>query len=260
MQTRLAAVIFDVDGTLVDSERDGHRVAFNLAFEAAGLADRWDVRTYGKLLEITGGERRLHHYLLQAHSGLPESVDPPEFTALAAELHRSKTRFFTDMIRASSIPPRRGVVRLLDELGDEGVALGIATTGSAEWVRPLIDGLFGEDRFATVVTGDDVGSRKPDPDAYLLALGNLGVPAGAAVAVEDSGPGLTSARRAELACVVVANSYTKLPDVCEADVLLDGFGEPDNPAAVLADRYGTTPGGVVDVTSLRRLIERFCDG
>lgn len=107
-----------------------------------------------------------------------------------------------------------------------------------------------------LVTEDDVSSRKPDPDAHHLALQRLGVTPGAAVAVEDSGPGLTSALRARLACVVVANSYTQLHQVGEADVLLDGFGDPQNPAAVLADRYGTNPDGVVDVASLRRLAER----
>jgi HAD superfamily hydrolase (TIGR01509 family) len=252
----LQAVIFDVDGTLVDSERDGHRVAFNLAFEDAGLEDRWDAETYGRLLAVTGGQSRLRHYLLDLRAGLPEGVDRVEVDALAAELHRTKTQYFTDMVRTSSIPARPGVTRLLDELCAERVPVGVATTGSSEWVGPLLENLFGRDRFAEVVTGEDVAARKPEPDAYLLALHQLGVAAGGVVAVEDSGPGLTSARRAGLACVVVANSYTDVDDVTEADVLLDGFGEPQAGAAVLADRYSTTPGGVVDVASLRRLIDR----
>jgi HAD superfamily hydrolase (TIGR01509 family) len=252
----LKAVIFDVDGTLVDSERDGHRVAFNLAFEATGMVDRWDECSYGELLEVAGGEQRLRHYLRQPQSSLPKPVDPLEVDALAAELHRSKTQYFTDMVEASRIPPRPGVIRLLDELRGEGVVLGVATTGSGDWVRPLLDRLFGVDRFATVVTGDDVGSRKPHPEAYLLALRQLEVADGGAVAVEDSGPGLISARQAGLVCVVVANSYTHLGDVSDADVVLDGFGEPGSPAAVLGDRHTSVRDGLVDVAVLRRLVER----
>ena len=252
----LKAVIFDVDGTLVDSERDGHRVAFNLAFESAGLVDRWDVSFYGQLLKVTGGEQRLRHYLRQPQSSIPKPADPLEVDALAANLHRSKTRYFTDMVDASGIPPRQGVVRLLDELRDQGVALGVATTGTADWVRPLLDTLFGVDRFAALVTGDDVDTRKPDPEAYVLAMRQLGVAAGDAVAVEDSGPGLTSARRAGLRCVVVANSYTDLSDVSAADAVLDGFGEPGSPAAVIADRLGAVPDGLVDVAVFRRLVEQ----
>ncbi len=253
---RLQAVIFDVDGTLVDSERDGHRVAFNLAFEDAGLEDRWDVETYGQLLAVTGGQSRLRHYLLDARAGLAEVVDGVQIDALAAELHRTKTRHFTDMVRTSGIPARPGVTRLLDGLRAERVPVGVATTGSSEWVGPLLEDLFGGGRFATVVTGQDVAARKPEPDAYLLALHHLGVAAAGVVAVEDSGAGLTSARSAGLACVVVANSYTEMDEVTEADVLLDGFGEPQAPAAILADRHSAMPGGVLDVASLRRLIDR----
>ncbi|MHB1533681.1 MAG: HAD-IA family hydrolase [Acidimicrobiales bacterium] len=255
-QVELRAVVFDVDGTLVDSERDGHRVAFNRAFAAAGLVDRWDVETYGELLEITGGERRLRHYLLQSGSSLPKPVDPAEIDALVTELHRAKTRFFAEMVKASSIPARPGAVRLLQELGTEDVAVGVATTGSSAWVRPLLDQLFGSHRFAAVVTGEDVVRSKPDPEAYLLALRRLGTEPGAALAVEDSGPGLASAVRAGLACVVVANSYTDRHEVSEASVLLDGFGEPHAPAAVLTDRYETMRCGVLDVASLRRLLDR----
>ncbi|MDQ6783519.1 MAG: HAD-IA family hydrolase [Actinomycetota bacterium] len=250
---RPLAVIFDVDGTLVDSERDGHRVAFNKAFESAGLVDRWDVSTYGGLLEITGGERRLRHYLLQPRSSLPNPTSATEAGALAAALHRSKTSYFTDMVRAAAIPARPGVVRLLDELHGEGVPVGIATTATAAWVRPLLDRLFGEDRFAIVVTGEDVISGKPQPDAYLLALRELGMPAADVVAVEDSGPGLRAARGAGLACVVVANPYTSLHEVSDADVLLNGFGEPGAPAAVLSDPHGAVSDGMVDVASLSRL-------
>lgn len=247
----LQAVIFDVDGTLVDSERDGHREAFNLAFEALGLADRWDVETYGRLLEITGGQRRLVHHLRTTGSA---PGDDGELEALAEQLHRLKTTYFTEMVEASRIPARPGVVRLLDELSGAGVTLAVATIGSAGWVHPLIGQLFGSDRFVTVVTGDEVTDPKPDPEAYLLALQRMNRTTAGVVAVEDSGAGWRSARAAGLACAVVANDYTRHAELSGADLVALGFGGAGPPRAPVVDRFGVLVDGVVDAAALARLV------
>ncbi|MDQ3850459.1 MAG: HAD-IA family hydrolase [Actinomycetota bacterium] len=240
-------MVLDVDGTLVDSERDGHRVAFNRAFEEAGLPDRWDVARYGELLKVTGGRRRLEAHFTE------QGMDEEEREELARRLHERKTEIFTQMAREGEILARPGVSRLLDELNDAGVRLGVATTGSRTWVDPLLDRLFGLERFAAIVGGDEVPERKPDPSAHRMALERLDVARAAAPAVEDSPIGLRAARAAGLACVIVVNDYTREQDFPHAHLVLDGFGSPDDPAPVLADPHRLDPPGRLDVETLRRV-------
>ena len=246
----LRAVILDVDGTLVDSERDGHRVAFNRAFEEAGLPDRWDVDQYGELLALTGGERRIRNHL--AGRGVPEE----ELDELAPRLHRRKTDLFIELVKGGGVRPRPGVEELVDELTRSGLRVAVATTGTRTWVEPLLEQLFGLDRFDAVVTGEETPDRKPDPSIYVLTLERLGLPAGAVVAIEDSRPGLRAAVAAGVPCAVVTNDYTRDEDLDEADLVLDGFGTPDEPAAVVRDPLGVEPPGRLDVASLRRLHAR----
>ncbi|MGI9033598.1 MAG: HAD-IA family hydrolase [Acidimicrobiales bacterium] len=243
----LQAVILDVDGTLVDSERHGHRVAFNQAFEAFGLPWRWDEDTYGELLRITGGQRRLHHYLAD------QGVGDDERDELVPALHARKTEILGDLVEAGRIEVRPGAQRLLHEVAEAGVFLAVATTGSRAWVDGLLRRLVGDVEFAAVVTGDDVTHRKPDPEAFTVALERLGVAPDVAVAVEDSSEGLAAAGGAGLACAVVVNGYTADHDLGAAELVVDGFGAPDAPARVLADWVGTGCEGVVDLAVLERL-------
>lgn len=247
MSGPLKAVILDVDGTLVDSERDGHRVAFNQAFEEAGLPDRWEVEHYGRLLALTGGERRIRNHL--AGRGVPDE----ELDTLAPRLHRRKTELFLELVADGRIRPRPGVPELVDELTASDLRVAVATTGTRTWVEPLLDRLFGIDRFEVVVTGEETPQRKPDPSIYVLTLERLGVPADAVVAVEDSRPGLLAAAGAGVPCAVVVNEYTRDEALDEADLVLDGFGTPASPAAVVRDPHGIDPPGRLDVDTLRRL-------
>lgn len=215
--TELQAVVFDVDGTLVDSERDGHRVAFNASFEDMGLPYRWDEEEYGRLLRVTGGQRRIDSYL--AGQGVP--LD--ERNRLAPALHARKTDRLIEMIEAGALSCRPGVELLLEELVGAGVRLAVATTGSRSWVSRLLGRLLPMVPFEAVVTGDDVTTRKPDPAAYQVALERLGVSSRSVVAIEDSTEGLQSALGAGLACVVVVNGYTAEQDLSAASLRVDSF-------------------------------------
>ena len=243
----LRTVIFDVDGTLVDSERDGHRVAFNQTFAEFSLADRWDEETYGRLLAITGGQRRLHAYLSERGVGTADRED------LVPRLHARKTELFAAMAEAGEVPARPGTLRLLDEFAAAGVTVAVATTGSRAWVEPLLDRLFGLSRFAAVVTGDDCARRKPEPDAYLATLTALGAAPGTTVAIEDSDNGVLAARAAGLPVAAVSNDYTATQVLDGAAVVLDGFGTPEHPATVRRDSYGVLDGGVLTSAALDRL-------
>ncbi|HVF14967.1 MAG TPA: HAD-IA family hydrolase [Acidimicrobiales bacterium] len=246
----LSAVVFDVDGTLVDSEREGHRVAFNQAFADFDLPYQWDDELYGRLLRVTGGQRRIDGYL--AEQGMPED----ERARLAPALHRHKTDILRTMVVDGMIQPRPGVVRLLVELFDRRVRLAVATTGSRGWVEQLLERVLAQVEFEAVVTGDEVDARKPDPEAFLAALEHLGTTTADTVAVEDSHEGLVSATAAGLACVVVTNGYTADHDLSTADLVLDGFGAPGDPARVVADPHGTGCAGILDVDILERLTAR----
>ncbi len=238
-------MIFDVDGTLSDTERDGHRVAFNEAFEAAGLNYRWSVDEYGELLTTTGGRQRIERYLRS--NGHP----PAEAAELAARLHRDKTRRFAALARTGAMAARPGAAELIHALRTESVATAVATTGTSDWVLPLLDTLFGLDVFDVVVTGSDVTDLKPNPAVYLEALVRLDLTPAHAVAVEDSANGVQAALSAGLRCVAVVNGYTRDQDMSGAVVVLDDLARPGGVSVLRGDpelRDGLT------VAALRRLV------
>jgi HAD superfamily hydrolase (TIGR01509 family) len=201
------ALLWDVDGTLVESERDGHRAAFNLAFEAAGLPWRWDVEGYGALLRITGGRERILQFM-RSRSDAP-ALDS-EREALARELHRRKVAFYQGIVAAGGVPLRAGVRELMDEALAAGWWLGIVTTTSAAGLRALLEHHFGarwEERFAVWVCGEDVRAKKPDPQAYQRALAALAIGPLEAIALEDSPGGVAAARAADVPVIVTRSAY-----------------------------------------------------
>ncbi|MBC7303634.1 MAG: HAD-IA family hydrolase [Nocardia sp.] len=216
----LRAVIFDVDGTLVDSERDGHRVAFNEAFAEAGLPDRWDVQEYGKLLKVAGGAQRLTFWFEQ------HGTAPAEARELAQQLHRDKTRIMRQMASDGHIRARPGARELIERLRSRGVRLHVATTGTRAWVEPVLKHAFGAP-FDTVTTGTEVPVLKPSPAVYLDVLIQIGLSAEHAVAVEDSANGVRSAVAAGLRCVAAQNAYTRTDDLSAAVLVADGLDDPE---------------------------------
>jgi HAD superfamily hydrolase (TIGR01509 family) len=227
---RRDAVIFDVDGTLAETERDGHRVAFNRAFAEAGLPWRWDERLYGELLAVTGGRERITRYAQRVD---PQWLASDRAGERVAALHRRKNEHYAAIVEAGELRLRPGVARLLDELAASGVRLAIATTTSRANLDVLLRATVGAAamaRFEVVVCGKDVGRKKPDPEAYLLALRQLGLPAARCLAVEDSASGLRSALAAGIATVVVRSLYTREEDFDGALQVFDGFADGPAPA------------------------------
>jgi len=248
----LGALIFDVDGTLAETE-EAHRAAFNRAFRAQGLDWRWDRSLYGELLAVTGGRERILHYIERYESGF-EPVVPLE--ALARQLHRHKTLLYAERIAQHAVPLRPGVERLLGEAREAGLRLAIATTTSLENVTALLESTLGDSAvawFDVIAAGDVVSRKKPAPDIYLYTLQCLGLQARDCMALEDSWNGLHSALGAGITTVVTLSEYTRREDFAGASVVVDQLGEPGTPCRVLA---GNTFGrNVITMELLRQLHE-----
>jgi HAD superfamily hydrolase (TIGR01509 family) len=249
----LQAVFFDQDGVIIDTERDGHRVAFNRAMADAGLDVVWDEAAYHQLLQIGGGKERLRHDLAQRD--LPGVDAPEDLDALVASLHAEKTRMFIEMIEQGDLPLRPGVARLMREIKQAGLTLGICTTSTERSARAVREQALGDLDIDFVLAGDVVPRKKPDPAIYTLALERAGLSPGQAVVVEDSHIGLTAAKAAGLNVVVTTNAYTADEDLAAADLVVDQLGEPTDPAR----RQGGTRDdaafdGVVTLDTLRGLV------
>jgi HAD superfamily hydrolase (TIGR01509 family) len=217
------AVVFDVDGTLAETERDGHRVAFNRAFAEAGLPWQWDERLYGELLAVTGGRERIASY---ARRFAPQWLRDDRAVERIAELHRRKNGHYAAIVEAGALSLRPGVARLLDALRGAGVRIAIATTTSRDNLDVLLRSTLGADgpsRFEVSVCGEDVARKKPDPEAYLLALQQLQLPAPRCIAVEDSANGLRAALAAGIPTVIVRSLYTRQEDFGGALRVFDGY-------------------------------------
>lgn len=235
----LEALLFDVDGTLADTERDGHRVAFNAAFADAGLDWRWDPGLYGELLAVTGGKERIRYYLDRFNTGFRR---PDGFDAFVADLHRAKTDHYTRMLAEGAIPLRTGVRRLLEEARTRGLRLAIATTTTPDNVTALLRSGLGDDGgdwFELVAAGDIVPAKKPAPDIYLWAMDRMGLEPDRCLALEDSHNGVQSVLRSGIrALVVTVNGYTRDDDLTGAALVVDHLGEPGHPCSPLAGDLG----------------------
>jgi HAD superfamily hydrolase (TIGR01509 family) len=230
----LKALLFDVDGTLADTERDGHRPAFNQAFQGAGLDWHWDVALYGKLLAVTGGKERMKHYIDQFR---PDYSKPANFDELVAQLHQAKTRIYSALAARGAIPMRPGVKRLLIEARAAGLRLAIATTTTPENVTVLLEHSLGSgthEWFEVIAAGDIVPAKKPASDIYHYALEKLALDPQACLAFEDSENGLRASLGAGLKTLITVNDYTLDHDFKGAAVVLSDLGDPGAPNRLIA--------------------------
>ena len=226
----LEALIFDVDGTLAETE-EVHREAFNRTFRENGLDWEWSREKYGELLRVTGGVERITHYV---HTERPGALGAAADMAEAVRaLHKAKTANYVAAMESGEVPLRPGVVRLLEEARAAGVRLAIATTTSPANIEALIGNSrdpVAMDWFEAVGAGNVVPKKKPAPDIYDWTLARLGLQGAACVALEDSNNGLVSARAADVPTVITYSRYTGGQDFAGALCVADSFGEPDAPA------------------------------
>ncbi|MFZ5524191.1 MAG: HAD family hydrolase [Pseudomonadota bacterium] len=220
----IKAIIFDVDGTLADTE-DGHRKSFNKAFAECGLDWNWDVALYDKLLKVTGGKERIKYFVSEF---LPGFAKPADYEGFVKNLHAVKTRHYTGMLRAGNIPLRPGIRQLLDDARRQGIRLAIATTTTPENVSALLEVGLGKDwerYFAVNGCGDIVPHKKPAPDIYFWVLEKLGLSADECIALEDSENGLRSSLAAGIRTFVTVNQYTRKQNFAGAEGVFEDLSE-----------------------------------
>lgn len=217
----ISALIFDVDGTLAETE-DLHLQAFNEAFSETGLPWHWDAALYAELLAVTGGKERMRAYAASIGASLDD--------AQVARLHARKTEIYTARLSVGALPLRPGIAQLVAEARGCGLRLAIATTTSLANVEALLAASFGmgwRDLFPVIAAGDMVPAKKPAPDIYTLALKRLELAPGAAIAIEDSGNGIRAAKAAGLKVIAIPGRWLGDDDIFEANAVVPTGGIPD---------------------------------
>ena len=222
------ALLFDCDGVLCETERDGHRVTFNKTFKEFGLDHEWDVALYGELLKIGGGKERMTHYF----DGVPDAepwksvTDPEARKELVKKLHLRKTEMFLELVNEGALPLRPGVKRMVAEALEHGAKVAVCSTSNEKAVQGIVNTMLPEyaDRMP-VFAGDVVPKKKPSPDIYNLAAKTLGVDPARCVVVEDTHIGCTAAKAAGMRCCVTKSIYSEDEDFSRADAVFDCLGD-----------------------------------
>lgn len=244
------ALLWDVDGTLAETEQRGHRLAFNRSMADSGLPWHWDESTYRRLLAVSGGRERLAVFLGEME-GHPPASDRLEELVLRKQDH------YRILVESGELTLRPGVRRLMASAAAAGLRQGIVTTSGRASVQVLREHLLGDlaDGLDFAICGEDVGHKKPDPEAYRLALERLGTGPDRVLAIEDSVHGLGAARGAGLACLVTLGLDSGVEPAHRferAAAVVDGLGDPGLPCRVR--RGPACPEGLVTLSWLELLV------
>ncbi|MET1052757.1 MAG: HAD-IA family hydrolase [Mycetocola sp.] len=250
-------LIFDCDGVLADTERNGHRPAFNRTFAEFGIPVEWDDADYAVKVLIGGGKERMRSLLTPefvAENGLPADDDGQR--EMLARWHKRKTEIYTEMVTSGALPARPGIARITAEAASAGWGLAVASTSAEASVRAVLEHAVGVDAAADfrVFAGDIVPNKKPAPDIYLLALRELGASPDDTVVIEDSANGLQAALAAGLSTVVTVSAYTAGEDFTGAALVVSSLGDETEPATVLADPFGIRPGPEITLDHLTAIL------
>ncbi|KHN05797.1 CBBY-like protein [Glycine soja] len=223
-----SALLFDCDGVLVDTEKDGHRISFNQTFQERELGVTWDVDLYGELLKIGGGKERMTAYFNKVGWPANAPTGEQERKEFIASLHKQKTELFMALIEKKLLPLRPGVAKIIDQAFAQGVQVAVCSTSNEKAVSAIVSFLLGPERAEKIkiFAGDVVPRKKPDPAIYLLAASTLNVEPSRCVVVEDSAIGLAAAKAAGMTCIVTKSGYTADEDFLNADAVFDCIGDP----------------------------------
>jgi HAD superfamily hydrolase (TIGR01509 family) len=253
------ALIFDCDGVLADTERDGHLVAFNRMWREQGVNWQWNVEQYAIKLKIGGGKERIASLAkdadFRAAYHVPATED--EWLNVVAGWHKRKSEIFKELVNSGAMPARPGVRRRAQQAHDRGWTLAVCSTSAQASVQAVLDSVMGKDlagKFAGVFAGDIVTAKKPAPDIYNHAADTLGLKHTDCVVIEDSRNGLLAATAAGMTCVVTTNALTEREDFTEAALVVDSLGDPGVPARVVANRSAATPAAMVTVIDLEAIV------
>lgn len=253
----MPALIFDCDGVLADTERNGHLPAFNATFAEFGIPVRWSDADYAVKVLIGGGKERMASLLtpeFTAANGLPADADGQR--EVLAAWHKRKSAIYTELVESGALPARPGIARIVSEAVAAGWQLAVASTSAEPSVRAVLEHTVGADAaHFSVFAGDIVPHKKPAPDIYLLALRELGIDADDAVVVEDSGNGAQAAIAAGLRTLVTVSSYTADEDFTGASLVVSSLGDEHEPARLLADPLGLAPGAQVTLATLTQILD-----
>jgi HAD superfamily hydrolase (TIGR01509 family) len=222
---KIKAVFFDQDGVIIDTERDGHRVSFNMTFKEFGFTDEWSVDYYHELLQIAGGKERMKHHLQT--KGFSKPVPPEQVDDLIKDMHKRKTALFVELIETGKLPLRPGIHRFIKEAMQAGLKVGVCTTSNEQAAKAITEKILNDVKFDIVLAGDVVSHKKPDPEIYNLALSKMGLKPEEVMVVEDSKNGVLAAKAAGTKVVVTTNYYTEKEDVSGGDIIVTCLGDPD---------------------------------
>ncbi len=256
----MPALIFDCDGVLADTERDGHLVAFNQMWREQGVNWQWTLDQYAEKLKIGGGKERIASLARDADFRAAFSVPASDeaWLATVAEWHKRKSDIFKQLVMSGALPGRPGVKRLAQEARDRGWTLAVCSTSALASVQAVLQTVMGEPLaagFAAVFAGDIVKAKKPAPDIYNHAADTLGLSHRDCVVIEDSRNGLLAATAAGMACIITQNALTEREDFSEAALVVDSLGDPGQPARVIVTRSPVQPSGMVTVADLEAVVD-----
>ncbi len=247
----LKAIFFDMDGVIVDTERFGHRIAFNKAFDEFNLDIIWDDAIYRRLVQIGGGKERIASFLQELNFKGEQYLENP--VSFVKAIHKRKTELFIELILKGELPLRPGVKRFMKEINRKNIFLGVCTTSNEKSAKTIIDSLLPDITIDLLIAGDMVTKKKPDPEIYISAIKKASITPEEGFVIEDTYIGITAAKQAGLYVVATVNAYTKEENVYSADIVVDSLGEKGSlKSELLGSSVPNNFKGYIDVELLER--------